>query len=91
MQSQVSSLEENKTWEPSCLPPGRKAIPIKWVFRSETDAEEMVCQYKAILVCLLRLKGRTNSCLTAFLNPDIEEEIYIQVPQGLETPDEVKK
>jgi hypothetical protein len=56
MQSQVSSLEENKTWEHSCLPPGTKAIPIKWVFRSETDAEEMVCQYKAILVCYYGLK-----------------------------------
>jgi hypothetical protein len=29
IQSEVSSLEENLTWEPSCIPPGRKAIPIK--------------------------------------------------------------
>jgi len=29
--------------------------------------------------------------VTAFLNPDVEEEIYIQFPQGLEVPKELKK
>ncbi len=29
--------------------------------------------------------------VTAFLNPDVEEEIYIQFPQGLEVPKEFKK
>ena len=29
--------------------------------------------------------------VTAFLNPDVEEEIYIQFPQGLEVPEEFKK
>jgi hypothetical protein len=35
IQSEVSSLEANQTWEPCCLPPGRKAIPIKWVLKKE--------------------------------------------------------
>ena len=29
--------------------------------------------------------------VTAFLNNDIQEEIYIQFPQGLEVPEELKK
>jgi hypothetical protein len=29
--------------------------------------------------------------VTAFLNPDVEKEIYIQVPQGHEVPEEFKK
>jgi hypothetical protein len=29
--------------------------------------------------------------VTAFLNPDVEEEIYIQFPQGIEVPEEFKK
>jgi hypothetical protein len=29
--------------------------------------------------------------VTAFLNPDVEEEIFIQFPQGLEVPEEFKK
>jgi hypothetical protein len=29
--------------------------------------------------------------VTVFLNPDVEEQIYIQFPQGLEVPEEFKK
>jgi len=29
--------------------------------------------------------------VNAFHNPDVEEEIYIQFPQGLEVPEEFKK
>jgi hypothetical protein len=35
IQFEGSSLEENQTWEPSCLPPGRRAIPIKRVFKKK--------------------------------------------------------
>ena len=28
IQSEICCLEKNTTWEPCCLPPGRKAIPI---------------------------------------------------------------
>jgi hypothetical protein len=51
IQSQVSSLEENQTWGPCCSPPGRKAIPIKWVFKKKTNAEGKVFRYRARLVC----------------------------------------
>jgi len=51
IQSEVSSLEENQTWRPCCLPLGRKAISIKWVFKKHTNAEGKVCRYKARLVC----------------------------------------
>ena len=95
--------------EPCCLPPGRKAIPIKWVFKQKTNAEGKVCRYKARLVCkgFMQREGidfveafapvakfQSIRCLvaiaayyvlkleqmdvvTAFLNPDVEEEIYI--------------
>jgi hypothetical protein len=39
IQSEVFSVEENQTWEPRCLPTGRKAIPIKRVFKKKTNAE----------------------------------------------------
>jgi hypothetical protein len=51
IQFEVSSLEENQTWEPSCLPPGRRAIPIKRVFKKKTNAEGKVCRHQARLVC----------------------------------------
>jgi hypothetical protein len=37
------------------------------------------------------LKLEQMDVLTAFLNPDVEEEIYTQFPQGLEVPEEFKK
>ena len=37
------------------------------------------------------LKLEQMDVVTAFLNPDVEEEIYIQFPQGLEVPEEFKR
>jgi hypothetical protein len=36
------------------------------------------------------LKLAQMDVVTAFLNPDVEEEMYIQFPQGLEVPEEFK-
>jgi len=51
IQYEVSSVKENQTWEPRCLPPGRKTIPIEWVIKKKTNAEGKLCRYKARLVC----------------------------------------
>jgi hypothetical protein len=123
IESEVSSLEGNQTWGPCCSPPGRKAIPMKWVFKKKSNAEGKVCRYKARLVCkgLMQREGidfvetfaplakfQSTRCLianaayyglklgqmdvvTAFLIRDVEEEIYIQFPQGLEVTEEFKK
>jgi len=112
IQYEVFSLQENQTREPCCLPPGRKAIPIKWVFKKKTNAEGKVCLYKARLVCkgfmqregidfvetfapvakfqsircliaiaaYYGLKLEQMDVVTAFLDPDLEEEMYIQAP-----------
>jgi len=41
--------------------------------------------------CLLRFKAEKMDVETAFLNPDVKKEIYIQVPQGLEVSEKFKK
>jgi len=43
VESELSSLQENKTWEFCTLPDGDTAIPCKWVFRKKIDAEGKVC------------------------------------------------
>jgi hypothetical protein len=50
IQSEVFSLK-NPTWQPCFLPPGRKAIPMKWVLKKKTHGEGKVCRYKERLVC----------------------------------------
>ena len=37
------------------------------------------------------LNPEDMNVVTAFLNPDVEEEIYIQVPQGLQVPEKFNK
>lgn len=46
----MKSLNEHKVWELTDLPPGKKAITCKWVFKAKLDGEGLVHTYKARLV-----------------------------------------
>ena len=46
----MQALHENKTWTLVDLPPGRKAIGSKWVFKIKRNADGSVERYKARLV-----------------------------------------
>ena len=50
IEDEIKSLEQNNTWEYANLPPGRKAIPCKWVFKTKTDATGNIERRKARLV-----------------------------------------
>lgn len=50
MQSELNSLAENKVWELSPLPDGKKPIPSNWVFKIKTNPDGSVDKYKARLV-----------------------------------------
>lgn len=50
MQSEISSIEKNKTWELTTLPRGHKAIDLKWVFKVKKDQNGEVIKHKACLV-----------------------------------------
>lgn len=47
--SEIASLIEHGTWELVPLPPGRRALKNKWVFRIKRNAEGKVTRYKARL------------------------------------------
>ncbi|CAM8925879.1 unnamed protein product [Rhodiola kirilowii] len=52
MQNELDALEKNGTWEPSLLPPEKKAIGCKWVFRIKYHSNGTIERYKARLVVL---------------------------------------
>ncbi|CAI7777644.1 unnamed protein product, partial [Closterium sp. NIES-54] len=50
MESELTSIEENGTWELVELPEGRKAITSKWLFKIKSDADGKIERYKSRLV-----------------------------------------
>jgi hypothetical protein len=50
MYEEHDSLLENQTWDLVPLPPGRKLVRFKWVYRTKREANGQVSMYKAILV-----------------------------------------
>jgi transposase InsO family protein len=111
---EYDSIIKNKTWSLVDLPPGRKAIGCKWVFKVKYDSKGNVERYKCRLVAkgysqvegidfnetfapvakfnsirlLLALAAQYDleihqmDVKTAFLNGELEEEIYMEQPNG---------
>ena len=50
MKEEFSSLQKNNTWELVDLPPGRKLVQCKWVFKTKFAVDGSPLKYKAILV-----------------------------------------
>ncbi|KAL0821972.1 hypothetical protein ABMA28_005360 [Loxostege sticticalis] len=115
MKNEIESLKENHVWTLCDLPPGRKALPYKWIFRIKRNPDGSIEKYKARLVvkgfrqkkgidydqtfspvarmasvrALLSVCAKENMHLiqfdvvTAFLNGNLKEEIFMQQPEGL--------
>ena len=49
-EEEMKSLKRHEVWELADLPPGKKAISCKWVFKGKTDGDGKVTTYKARLV-----------------------------------------
>ncbi|MCO5552727.1 hypothetical protein L7F22_006244 [Adiantum nelumboides] len=114
MQSEYDALIENDTWTLCDLPPGKKAIGTKWVYKLKRKPDGEIDRYKARLVanCYAQQKGidyegtfaptcrmttvrflcaltahfgwdvHQSDIVTAFLNGDIFEEVYVTQPRG---------
>ncbi|GKB25008.1 ribonuclease H-like domain, reverse transcriptase, RNA-dependent DNA polymerase, partial [Tanacetum coccineum] len=50
MKDELDSINRNNTWKLTSLPPGHKAIGLKWVFKTKRDADGKIIKHKARLV-----------------------------------------
>ena len=50
MNEEIAAIQRNKTWELMNLPKGKKAIGVKWVFRTKFHADGSIQKHKARLV-----------------------------------------
>lgn len=114
MEEELSSLNENNTWELTSLPKDKRTVKTKWVFRTKRDRDGNVVRYKArlvakgfsqrygidydetyapvvrytsvrLLMALAASKGlkiHQMDAVTAFLQGEIEEDIYLEQPDG---------
>lgn len=56
IEDEYKSFEKNKAWNLTLLPPGKKAVKCKWVFKKKLGPESQLLRYKARLVA----KGYTQ-------------------------------
>jgi hypothetical protein len=117
-EQEYKSLLEHGTWELCELPPGRKPVGSRWVYRIKTNSDGSVERYKARLVAkgfsqkphldytetfapvakfaslrtVLAIAAaedmdvHTMDVSSAFLNGDLDEEIYMAQPEGFAAP-----
>lgn len=116
MKEEFDSLIANKTWILTELPPNKKPIASKWVFKTKIGVNDEVLRRKARLVAkgysqekgidynetfapvvryesirfLIALAAKYNlnihqmDAVTAFLNGNLKEEIYMEQPEGID-------
>ncbi|CAA7015851.1 unnamed protein product [Microthlaspi erraticum] len=97
MNEELMALEKTDTWDICSLPPDKHAIGCKWVYKLKLLANGCLERYKARLMTtvktLLAVSAAKNWSLkqldisNAFLNGELEEEIYMTLPPGY-TPKE---
>ncbi|XP_011014171.1 PREDICTED: uncharacterized protein LOC105118030 [Populus euphratica] len=72
MDEELSALHKIDTWDLVPPLPGKSVVGCRWVYKIKTNSDRSIERYKA------RLLDVKN----AFLNEDLQEEVYMALPSG---------
>eukprot|EP00253_Pinus_taeda_P003351 PITA_03351 len=84
MDEEHEQVEKNNTWELVPRPKDKNVIGTKWIFKNKLNENGEVIRNKARLVCkgFQKFKVFQMDVKSAFLNGDLEEEVYVEQPDG---------
>uniref|UniRef100_A0A2N9GD91 Uncharacterized protein n=1 Tax=Fagus sylvatica TaxID=28930 RepID=A0A2N9GD91_FAGSY len=86
MVEENESLSKNKTWELTELPKGKKPIGCKWDVQEEGSIKHTSIRVVLALVADQDLELEQLDVKTAFLHGNLEEEIFMEQPEGFKQP-----
>ncbi|KAG8472278.1 hypothetical protein CXB51_034329 [Gossypium anomalum] len=78
VQAEFDALSANSTWTLVLLPPRRKAIGCKWLFKVKRHPDGTIDRRKARLVA----KGCSQAVGCDFKETDLTDEVFMQQPPG---------
>ncbi|CAA7023550.1 unnamed protein product [Microthlaspi erraticum] len=84
MNEELEAMEINRTWTIESLPPGKNVVGCKWVYTIKYKADGTIERVK-LLLALAAIKGWSLCQMdvsNAFFHSDLDEEIYMSLPQG---------
>ncbi|GJS42865.1 cysteine-rich receptor-like protein kinase 8 [Tanacetum coccineum] len=83
---ELQALEANHTWTLTLLPPDKKAIGCKWVYKIKFHSDGTVERYKARTLLVVVVHHNWHivqlDINNAFLHDDLHEEVYMSLPSG---------
>ena len=93
MQKEIRALKDNNTWEMTELPPAKKALGCRWVYKIKYHADGRVETFAPVAKMVtvrtfLAVAAAKNWALhqmdvhNAFLHGDLAEEVYMKPPHG---------